>query len=355
MEIAAQRLRAQRLSGPGCATPADVVRWFGAVQAQDYPGALWALGLRSTDATEASVEQALTDRAIVRTWPLRGTLHFVAPEDVRWMLTHFAPRTITRAALRFKQLELDERTLVRSAKVFVKALEGGRQLTRPKLYALLERAGIPTAGNRGLHILWRCAHDGLICFGAREGKQHTFALLDEWVPRGKMLDRDEALTELARRYFASHGPATLADFIWWSGLSAPDARTGVELSGRTRGSAPTLQPRSAPTSPGSARTMTKTRPPHVVLLPPYDEYTVAYRDRSAALDPKHAAAARNGIFSPTIVLDGRIAGTWTRRIEPDAASIALQPFTALTGATARAVAAAAARYGRFLGRPARSV
>ena len=348
MNIAQQRLRTQRLTGPGFATPADLVRWLGAVQAQDYAGALWALGLRTTGATEASVEQALTDCTIVRTWPLRGTLHFVAAADVRWMLTHFAPRTLKRAALRFRQLELDERTFARSARLFVKALEGGRQLTRPTMYALLERAGIETAGNRGLHILWRCAHDGLICFGAREARQQTFALLEEWVPRAKMLNRDEALAELAHRYFTSHGPATLEDFIWWSGLSAADARTGVELSGRARRSASTMRS-------GSAPPLTKTKSPHVVLLPPYDEYTVAYRDRSAALDPAHAAEARNGIFRPTIVVDGRIAGTWTRRLERDAVTIALKPFTALTGAPARRVAAAAARYGRFLGRPARSV
>ena len=227
MRITLERLRTQRLAGAGFSTPADVVRWFGAVQAQDYPGALWAVGLRTAGATEADVEQAVAARAIVRTWPLRGTLHFVAPEDVRWMLTHFAPRTIARAALRFRQLELDERTFARAAAVFVKALHGGRAVSRPRLYELLERAGIATRDNRGLHILWRCAHDRLICFGAREGKQQTFALLDEWVPPARTLDRNEALGELARRYFTSHGPATLADFTWWSGLSAADARAAL--------------------------------------------------------------------------------------------------------------------------------
>jgi hypothetical protein len=317
------------------------VTWFGAVQAQDYPGALWALGLRTKGATEASVEQAIANRAIVRTWPLRGTLHFVAPEDVRWMLTHFAPRTIARAASRFKQLELDARVLAKGAAIVGKALEGGRQVTRPRLLALLERAGIATAGNRGIHVLWKCAHDGLICFGARDGKQPTFALLDEWVPRGKTLDRDEALAELARRYFTSHTPATLQDFTWWSGLSAADARRGVEI-GRTD-----RLPSAHSRGPAGTRSC--------LLLPPYDEYTVAYRDRSAALDPKHVAAARNGIFWPTIVLDGRIAGTWKRRLDRDRVAIALQTFAKLSGASARLVAREAARYGRFLSCPARIV
>jgi hypothetical protein len=341
MSTAQQRLRTQRLAGAGFDSPADVVRWFGAVQAQDSAGALWAVGMRATGATAADVEQAIAARAIVRTWPLRGTIHFVAPEDVGWMLTHFAPRTIARAAPRLRQLELDARVLAKSRAIFVRALQGGRQLTRPRLYALLERAGIVTRDNRGLHILWRCAHDGLICFAAREGKQPAFALLDEWVPRAGMRDRDDALAELARRYFTSHGPATVQDFIWWSGLSAAEGRKAQELAGPLPDSAKT--------------THSRVRSPHAVLLPPYDEYTVAYRDRSAALDPAHAGAGRNGIFSPTIVLDGRIAGTWTRRIEADAVTIALKPFAKLTGARARSVAAAAARYGKFIGRPARVV
>ena len=336
-DVAYRRLRAQRLIGKGFNTPADVVRWFGAVQAQDYAGALWAVGLRTTGATEADVEQALIDRTIVRTWPLRGTLHFVAAEDVRWMIKWFAPDVIRRQARRFRQYGFEERTFARSAAVFVKALEGGRRLSRPQLYALLERAGIATGGNRGLQILFRCAHDGLLCFGAREGKQPTFALLEEWVPKAKALDRDEALAELARRYFTSHGPATLQDFAWWSGLSAADARRAIEAAGAV--------PHAAP--------RTSHRPRHAVLLPPYDEFTIAYRDRGAVLDLKHAAAARNGIFSPTILLDGHIAGLWARRLTRDAVTVELQPFVTLTATQSRGLQAAAARYGRFVGRPVR--
>jgi Winged helix DNA-binding domain len=351
-DVAQQRLRTQRLTGSGFAAPADVVRWFGAVQAQDYYGALWAVGQRCANATAASVEHAIADRAIVRTWPLRGTLHFVAAEDVGWMMEHLAPRLAERTTRRFLPFGLDRRVFARCATTIVKALEGGRQLTRPKLYERLERAGIPTAG-RGLHILWQMAHDGLICFGTREGKQHTFVLLEEWVPKATRLDRDEALAELARRYFTSHGPATLQDFTWWSGLAVADARSGVAMAGidlgRTRRSAATeFTPRTA--APRTAH-----HAPHVVLLPPYDEYTVAYKDRSAALDPKHAAATRNGIFSPTIVIDGRIAGTWTSRPTASAVTISLQPLTRLTPVQSHAIAAAAARYGRFLGRPVRIV
>ena len=351
MNITLERLVTQRLIGRAFRTPADVVRWFGAVQAQDYPGALWAVGMRTAGATEVAVEQAVASRAIVRTWPLRGTLHFAAPEDVRWMIAHFAPRTIARAAQRFTQLELDRRTLSRSAAVVTKALEGGRQLSRPRLYERLERAGIMCKG-RGLHILWRCAHDGLICFGAREGKQHTFALMDEWLPPAKALDRDEALAEVARRYFTSHGPATLSDFGWWSGLSAGDARSALEIA---LPAVPSERIEGAVYWQADRRVLTPARDPavtsHAVLLPPYDEYTVAYRDRAAALDPRHAEAARNGILGPTILLKGRAAGTRARRLENGRIAVALKPFAPSGTASARAVAAAAGRYGRFLGLP----
>src|SRR3954470_18306533 len=347
--VASQRMRTQRLAGVGFSAPADVVRWSGAVQAQDFPGALWALGLRTAGATEASVEQAIADRQIVRSWPLRGTLHFTTPEDLRWMLQHFAPRIATRAALHFRQLGLDARAFARAEAAIVRGLEGGRQLSRPRLYALFERAGITTGGGRGAHVLWKMAHQGLICFGVREAKQHTFALLEEWAPQTRRLSRDEALAELAQRYFASHGPATLQDFTWWSGLSASDARRATEA---TRPAALHLAPHTRAPRASSARGAAA-HSPHVVLLPPYDEYTVAYIDRRAALDPKHAAAARNGISSPIIVVDGRIVGTWTRRVERDAVVIDLKPFARPTGQAARGIAAAAARYGRFLGLPAR--
>ena len=352
MDIARQRLRTQRLTGRGFASAVDAVRWFGAVQAQDYAGALWALGLRTAGATEASVEQALFDRAIVRTWPLRGTLHFVAATDVRWMMDVLGARTIARNARRLQQFGLDERIFKRCTAVTITSLEGGRQLSRPQLYARLEQAGIATGGMRGLHIVWKLAHDGLICFGARDGRQQTFALLEEWVPKAKTLDRDEALAELARRYFTSHAPATLQDFTWWSGLPAGDARRAVEAAGASVAAAGTPHP--APRTRDAAALRPPHPAPHLVLLPAYDEYTVAYLDRSAALDPRHAAASRNGIC-PTIGIDGRIAGTWTRTLTSAGVTIALQPLIALKPAQRRVLTAAAERYGRFLARPIRLV
>lgn len=343
MNLSRQRLSNQRLTHAGFVEPADVVAWFGAVQAQDYRGALWGVGLRMRRAVEADIERALAARAIVRTWPLRGTLHFVAPADVRWMLKHFGPRTVARAAPRFKQLELDDRVFARSARLLAKALEGGRQLTRTAIYARLESARVATADGRGLHILWRLAHDGVLCFGAPQGRQQTFALLDEWVPAAAMLERDEALAELARRYFTSHGPATLQDFVWWSGLNVADARKALDLAAphlahETVGRGVYWLQASAPA---------RSRATTAHLLPLYDEYAVGYRDRSAIIPAKHASKAGNGLFKPPIIADGQIVGTWTRAIKRGELAVDISPFAKLTAAQAAAVADATERFVRF--------
>lgn len=344
LDIAGWRLHNQRIAGAGFEKPGEVVAWMGAVQAQDYLGALWALGLRMKMATEETVERAIAERTVVRTWPMRGTLHFVAPADVRWMLALLAPRVIAGRPARYRQLELDQAVFDRSRNLLVHSLEGGRQLTRGALFEKLEEAGISTAGQRGIHILGRLALDRLLCFGARQGKQQTFALLEEWVPPARMLDRDEALATLAERYFTSHGPATLPDFTWWSGLTVADARKAVELAG------PRLQREDIywfGKEPPAAV------PAPAYLLPPYDEYTIAYKDRSAVLDPAHGGVVSgNGIFYPTIVLGGQVAGTWKRELKKGSVVITLSPFVPLKKKERQAVALAAERYGDFLGKPA---
>jgi hypothetical protein len=213
------------------------------------------------------------------------------------------------------------------------------------MYALLEAARISTGGGRGLHILWKIAHDGVICFGPREGKQHTFVLLDEWVPAATMPERDEALAELARRYFTSHGPATLQDFVWWSGLAAADARSALEMA-RPHLLRATIDGRAYWLP--SSRTTTGTHSRMSFLLPAFDEYTVAYRDRSALLGTSHAVKAGTGILSPAIVIDGQVVGTWTRTRKDDTVVITPRPFAKLGVAGTHAVAAAARRYRGFL-------
>ena len=351
-EIAWQRLRNQHIATAAFREPADVVAWLGAVQAQDYPGGLWAVGLRTRSATQRDVERALADRTILRTWPMRRTLHFVASPDARWMLDLLAPRVLAAAGPRERELELDERIFARSRKLVVKGLEGGRQLTRSALYAMLEAARISTTGGRGLHLVSRLAIEGLICFGTREGKQQTFALLEEWAPASRKLARDESLAELARRYFTSHGPATWRDFAWWSGLRTADAREAVHLaSGHlVKDTVEGIEVWHGTSSPRAKQQALSA----AYLLPPFDEYTVAYKDRTAALDPKHAPYAQfGGMLSATIVVNGQVSGTWKRASVGDGVTVTPTFFGKAATDNARAALAASERYGRFLELPVR--
>jgi hypothetical protein len=330
----------------------QVVAWLGAAQAQDYPGTLWALGLRMHHATEATIEQAIADRRIVRTWPMRGTLHFVAAEDIRWMLALLTPRVVAGSAGRYRQLELDEATFSKSRIVITRALEGGNQLIRAELFQVLEQNNISAAGQRGIHILSRLSQEGLLCFGSHQGKQPTFVLLDEWLPQGKQLAGEEALAELAKRYFTSHGPATLQDLVWWSGLKVSEARAGLEMvkadlreevvNGQTYWLSTTELPDW------------ESQEDAVYLLPGFDEYLLGYRDRSVVLHPDHAqriVPGNNGMFMPTIISNGRVVGTWKRTFTK-ANTVTFTPefFTPITEAQTQALESAAARYARFVNR-----
>jgi len=357
-ELVRLRLRNQWVEGgapPGRErTPAGVVRHLGAVQAQDHAAAKWAIGLRCAPegVTDAEVERAIEDRTIVRTWPMRGTLHFVASEDARWMLELLAPRVIAAAATRRAQLGIDDAVLNLAKDRFAAALEGGRRLTREGMYDVLERAGIPADGQRGYHLLCRAAQDGLICFGAHEGKQPTFVLLEEWAPNAARKPCGESLAELARRYFTGHGPATLQDFCWWSGLTAADARKAVDLAGThlTRETVGGVAHWVGDPAPEAADAGLQ-----LYLLPGFDEYLLGYRDRAAVLDPEHApriVPGGNGVFLPTLVTDGRVAGTWKRTARKAGVTVTAAPFAPLDGAWMPAFDAAAQRYGRFLGAPA---
>ena len=232
-DIAYQRLHNQRVSRLTFTKPEDVVRWMGAVQAQDYLYSLWAIGLRTQNATATDVEQALVDRTVLRTWPMRGTVHLVPAEDAAWMLRLLSQQVIIRNRSVRQKAGLDEETFRRSKNILAKTL-AGKALTRNELYDTLEREGIAAhlktpVGSRGMHIIGHLALDGFVCFGPRRGKQPTFVLLDEWVPNPRRLGRDEALAELGGRYFRSHGPATEYDFAWWSGLPVSEARASIEM------------------------------------------------------------------------------------------------------------------------------
>jgi len=304
--------------------------------------------LRTRGATENSIEQAIGERTIVRTWPLRGTLHFVAAEDARWMLDLCGPRTLARNTARLKrEFGIDSRVVASSRKALSDALRGGNCLSRPEVYRRLEAAGIATKASRGLHLLWWLAHEGLICVGPRAGKQQTFVLMDEWLPAATPRSREESLAELARRYFTSHGPATVRDFAWWSGLTATEAASALEMVAREL-MTETIEDQTYWQAPIAATTRAA-RSCH--LLPAYDEYTVAYQDRSAIMTSRVAARADSGhgIFYPPIVIDGQVAGTWSRVLKKDAVAITCRLFAPLDRRQQQALAAAAQRYAKFLG------
>src|SRR5712691_7225652 len=279
LDIAQQRLHNQLITRPMFEKPEDVVRWLGAVQSQDYAAAKWALGLRMQGVTDNAIEQAFADGAIIRTHVMRPTWHFVAPADIRWLLALTAPRINALNAYYYRKLELDDALFRHSNTVLANALQGGKQLTRSELASVLQQAGI-AADNllRSTYIIMRAELDGIICSGARRGKQFTYALLDERVPPTRNLDRDEALAEFARRYFTSHGPAALQDFVWWSGLSVADARAGLAMvTSQLIHEVVGGQTYWFSTSTAPAHDLSRT----IYLLPNFDEYTVGYTDRSA--------------------------------------------------------------------------
>jgi DNA glycosylase AlkZ-like len=284
-DVVARRLRAQRLVGPPFESAVDAVRAFGAVQSQDFPGAMWAVGRRTRDVTASQLGRLYDDGAILRTHILRPTWHFVLPEDIGWLLQLTAARLRDRTAGRRRQLGLDEKTIARAQRAFADSVSGGQWRTRPELGEALIAAGIDPAGQRLPHLIGAAELDGVLVSGPRRGKQLTHALLSERVPKGTLkVDRDVARGELARRFFTSHGPAELADFVWWSGLTTADARAGAasvggalareSVGGRDVWLDPALD--SGPLKPGR---------PMAHLLPNFDEYTVAYRDRAAIVDP----------------------------------------------------------------------
>jgi hypothetical protein len=346
-EIARRRLVAQGLVPAAPNAPAEIVRRLGAVQAQDYLGALWAVGARVVDATQALVARALAEGRIVRTWPMRGTIHFVAPADVRWMLGLLTPRVVQRSQGRLRQLGIDAATLVASERVFVAALEGGRHLTRPELFGALRAAGIAPDGQRGIHIIGQLAQAGVLCFGAHAGKQATFTLLEEWVAPAPVLARDEALAALAMRYFTSRGPATVYDFCWWSGLTVAEAKTAIALVAGELAAAQ-FEGQTYYYAEGDA----PAEGDEPLLLPPFDEVLIAYRDRSASLDAAHSglvAPGSNGIFNPIIVVDGRVVGTWRRSLKKGRVDLSFSPFEQWPAGMPQALGPVSERYGHFLG------
>jgi hypothetical protein len=350
-EIAHRRLRNQGLSKIIFKDAVDVVTQLGAVQAQDYAGAKWALGQRLKDSTDAGIDQAFADGSILRTHLLRPTWHFVTPTDIRWLLALTAPRVHAVNAFMYGQTGLDKATLKKSHTVLEKSLRGNNHLTRTELGSALGRAGIIAEGQRLGYIMMSAELDGLVCSGPRKGKQFTYALLEERVPKVKTWTREEALAEFIKRYFATRGPATLQDFTWWSGLTMADAKNGIEMV-KSHFASEEIN--------GQIYWFTGSKPPAreksptAYLLPNYDEYFIGFKDRSAIGDTAKQAGIKGddpALIAHIIILDGQIVGGWRRMLNKNDVFVETSLITKLSTAEKQAVADTAERFGEFLGLP----
>jgi hypothetical protein len=343
----------------GSAIARTVAHLF-AVQAQDFAQGCWALGVRTPGSTMADVDAALGSRAVVRSWPIRGTLHFCTPDDLRMMLSISADKTVRGMAARHRDLGLlsadgGDGDFERAAAVTRTELAGGGAASRTEFLALLEAGGIDTSGQRGMHLIWWLAHRGLVCWGPRSGTQQALVLLDEWAPPARELDRGAALGEFVARYVEGHGPTTLADFCWWSKTTVADARAGLALvRDRLQVTESDGAIHLAPVDEVRDEQPTPARATGHHALPGFDEYLLGYRSRSPAVPEPYTdriVPGANGIFLPMLVSRGIVVGTWKRRVTSKSVAVTLEPFTALSRAEHTGFERSLHRYAAFLGLP----
>jgi hypothetical protein len=344
--IAVSRLANQQISRRSLTGVDELVSYMCAMQAQDYPMAKLAIGKRLPDATDDIVEAALASGEVLRTHLMRPTWHFVAAADIHWLLALTAPNIASAMKSRHSGLGLSGTVVRQCNRIIERALVSAGALTREEIGLLLQKAGVATKDNNRLaHILLCAELDGLICSGPPKGTSLTYALLGERVPRRTKIDKEEALAKIALRYFTSRGPASLQDFVWWSGLPVGDAKRAVEL---VRTSLVTVEVGSSTYwSAGSGGRM-KGKVGRVHLLPAFDEFLIAYRDRSATLAEAHLrrTVSTNGIFRPIVIVDGEVAGMWKRSTGKDGVTLAVSLFHPATrtvmkliGQESRAIAA----------------
>lgn len=313
-DVVQLRLANQGLTQTRGQSPKEIVTWMGAMQAQDYTMAKWAIGIRLPGSTETMVEAALDCGDILRTHVLRPTWHLIAGEDIHWMLALTAPHIRSSMKSRHKELELSTKVLSKSYSIFEKTLKGNNHSTRDELMVKLEKARISTKDSRASHIFLMAELDGLICNGTLKGKKTTYALLDERIKAKKKITREESLYKLADRYFSSHGPATLQDFIWWSGLPVGDAKKAFAMI-RKNFTEETTNNKNYLIKDLSGNRKNES----VFLLPAFDEFLISYKDRKASLPSTDftKAISNNGVFWPTITVNGQVVGTWKRILRKD--------------------------------------
>ncbi len=339
-ELLAHCVAGQQLSGTKFKKPEQLVAWLGAMQSQEFAMAKWAIGLRLPGLKDADVEKAFNAGKILRTHVLRPTWHFVAPADIRWMLELTSSRVHAVNAHMYRRGWLDTATFNKSNDIITKALEGGNFRTRAELQILLAEKKIVARGHNLGYLMMYAELEGLICSGPRQGKQFTYALLSERAPNAKSIPREEALAMLAERYFTSRSPATAADFSWWSGLSMKDAKAAVATLGK-----------NFVTEKVEGREFlvhTKTQPAETLptfLLPDFDEYAIAYKDRSA-LQGQHPPKGAD-TYSHWLIADGKIEGTWKRIEKGKTVTVKTFPFAPFTKPRQKAVDLAVNSYLNF--------
>lgn len=347
MNFTATRLKQQKINYQDLSTPKEVVAYMGAMQAQDLEMSKWAIGQRLFNSTKETIENALNDGTLVRTHILRPTWHIVAGKDIRWMMALTGKNIKTLSATYERKLGMDAALFVKANDLIVKALEGGKSLTRQEVMQELEKGGIQTDSSRAVHFMINAETDAIVCNGTPKGKEITYALLDEKVPKGLIMNKEESLFSLAKIYFKSHAPATLHDFHWWSGLSMTDARAGLQsvkadLEEIIIDEKAYFQPRDLAVIDAQDS---------VFLLPAFDEYCVSYKDRSAVFD-KHLqgqAITSNGIFKPIIVINGKVEGVWKRTIQKNKVLIEISFFDSSKKIDIEKLQSATKRFGEFLG------
>lgn len=345
-EVGLLRMVAQRIAGPRPGSATEVVRRLTAAQGQDYPGAVTSVALRTSGRRREDVVAALDAGSIVRSWPMRGTLHLLAAEDLHWMLRLLGPRALVGLAGRRENLGLTDAQAERARDLALAALAGGRSMRRADLLTAIDDGGVATTGQRGYHLLWFLAQTGTLCLGPTDGAEQLYVVLDEWVRTPRRLDGEEALAELALRYFTGHGPATVHDLARWAGIGVRDARAGLAAvrehlaSAEVEGIEYLMDPRT-PELLESHRDEAR----GTFLLPGFDEFVLGYGERGAVLDPQFAeriVPGRNGVFRPTVVTGGRIVGTWQWSGRGAKRSAAGSPFDPGDGDVMAAVPALAA-------------
>ncbi|MEP7111178.1 MAG: winged helix DNA-binding domain-containing protein [Ferruginibacter sp.] len=346
-DIARYRMVNQQLVATGFSKPAEIVGWLGAMQAQEYAHSKWAIGLRLPGCRDADIEQAFSNGEILRTHLLRPTWHFVTPADIRWILALSAPRVNAINSFMYRKMELDNKLFTRTNDALARELQGGKQLTRAKLQSALKRKRIQADGIRLSCIMMRAELDGIICSGARAGKQFTYALLEERVPPFTHVNPDEALAELTSRYFKSRGPATLKDFAVWSGLTYTLAKKGIamvsahftrEINGNEDYYFPPID------------SLNKKQFQKTWLLPPYDEFIMGYKNRDAIfLNRNKINPAPKLLFDNTIIAEGQVAGSWRRTIQHNSIDLEYHLFNPTHKKQLTEVEKAIRAFSKFMG------